>query len=97
MSNEKRPLFALGQTLVTPGALQALGEEGGLIAVRLLRRHATGDWGDLDREDRAMNDAAVRDGDRIFSAYELPRTHRRLWIITEADRSGTTFLLPEEY
>jgi len=97
MSNEKQPLFALGQTVATPGALEALREEGGLIGVRLLFRHTTGDWGDLDHEDRALNDAAVRDGERILSVYELPRTHRRLWIITEADRSVTTFLLPEEY
>lgn len=97
MADRKQALFELGQTVATPGALHALREEGDLVAVRLLRRHATGDWGDLDHEDCAANYAAVRDGERILSAYELPRTHRRLWIITEADRSVTTFLLPEEY
>jgi hypothetical protein len=85
--------FPLGQTVVTPGALEAAGSRETVLA--LLYRHATGDWGDLDPEDRAMNDAAIHNGDRILSAYRTVRAE--FWIITEADRSVTTILLPEEY
>jgi len=61
-----------------------------------LRRHADGDWGDLCKEDKTSNDRALRDGSRLFSSYEFP-SRGKLWIITEADRSATTFLLPEDY
>ena len=83
--------FGLGQVVATPGALGL-----GIDLLRYLRRHAAGDWGDLDVEDRAANERALKDGTRVFSAYHLP-SGGRLWIITEADRSVTTFLLPEEY
>lgn len=89
------PLFELEQTVATPGALRAL-EEAHVGLWAYLQRHLTGDWGDLDREDAAANDHAVGHGLRILSAYVLP-TGQRIWIITEADRSATTFLLPEEY
>lgn len=65
-------------------------------AVDGLARHAAGDWGDLCGEDRAANDRAVAVGARILSAYHTPEGVK-LWIITEADRSATTILLPEEY
>jgi len=62
-----------------------------------LKRHVCGDWGDLCKEDKAENEFALKEGNlRIFSAYEsngLPK----IWIITEADRSATTTLFPEEY
>jgi len=90
------PLFALGQIVSTPGALEALNDEG-INGLELLRRHVTGDWGDLCEDDRRENDLSVKEGFRILSAYRLPRTGVKLWIITEADRSATTFLLPEEY
>jgi hypothetical protein len=90
------PLFALGQIVSTPGALEALNDEG-INGLELLRRHVTGDWGDLCEDDRRENDLSVKEGFRILSAYLLPRTGVKLWIITEADRSVTTFLLPEEY
>jgi hypothetical protein len=61
----------------------------------LVQRHASGDWGDLDTHDRLENEIAVREGFRILSAYELEGI--RFWVITEADRSTTTILLPEEY
>ncbi len=64
--------------------------------VHLLARHATGDWGELDAEDRAANGRAVATGERILSAYTLT-TGEQLWIITEADRGATTMLLPREY
>jgi hypothetical protein len=60
-----------------------------------LIRHLSGDWGDLSSEDKAENDFSLRRDLRIFSAYDTPKG--RLWIITEADRSATTVLLPSEY
>jgi hypothetical protein len=60
-----------------------------------LARHATGDWGELCAFDRHQNEIALRDGLRVFSSYEI--SAGRVWIITEADRSITTILLPEEY
>ena len=90
-----KPLFESGQTVATPGALRALAEAN-VGAWAYLKRHLTGDWGDVDREDAAANDEAVRQGLRILSAYTLP-TQQRIWIITEADRSVTTVLLPLDY
>lgn len=85
--------FLLGQFLMTPGVQQAVTPHELLQA---LGRHASGDWGDLDHEDRLRNDEAVEYGSRVFSAYH---THVgiKFWIITEADRSVTTALLPSEY
>jgi len=65
--------------------------------LEFLSRHVSGDWGDLCDDDRRENDLSVMEGFRILSAYRLPRTGVKLWIITEADRSATTFLLPSEY
>ena len=59
-------------------------------------RHMAGDWGDVDEEDKAANDQALTDGSRLLSAYRTAAA-KKLWIITEADRSATTILLPEEY
>jgi hypothetical protein len=89
------PRFDLGSIVATPGALQALESTGERPAM-FLRRHVIGDWGDVDEHDRAENELSVRQGFRILSAYALS-DGTRLWIITEADRSATTFLLPEEY
>ena len=88
-------LFPLGIIVATPGALAAL-EEVGLDPRVLLRRHMGGDWGDLDEEDRLLNEQAVHVGTRILSSYTL-QDGEQVWVITEADRSGTTLLLPEEY
>jgi hypothetical protein len=90
-----RPLFRLGKLVATPGALEALAKAG-QQPWQLLLRHVQGDWGDLDDEDRRLNDEALRDGSRILSAYTL-KTGVKLWIITEADRSSTCLLLPDEY
>jgi hypothetical protein len=84
----------LGRVVATPGALDLLGKSGG-HPFDLLARHATGDWGDLCAFDRRQNQIALRDGYRILSSYEV--STGRVWIITEADRSVTTILLPEEY
>src|SRR3954447_13766219 len=88
-------LFQLGGVVLTPGA-EKLMKELGLDPAHWLARHCTGDWGDMAEEDKQANDAALNDGDRIFSAYRLVDDHK-LWIITEADRSATTMLLPSEY
>ena len=82
----------LGRVLATPGALDVLDHAS---TAALLRRHMLGDWGDLDPEDWDMNDRALVNDDRILSAYTVNGT--ALWVITEADRSATTILLPEEY
>lgn len=85
----------LGQCVITMGAAEAFdntSEEPG----RFLYRHARGDWGDLDPFDKEQNDQAVERGERVLSAYHL-KTGVKFWIITEADRSSTTILLPTEY
>jgi hypothetical protein len=84
----------LGRVVATPGALKLLGKSGG-HPFDLLARHATGDWGELCAFDRRQNEIALREGYRVFSSYEAPEG--KVWIITEADRSVTTILLPEEY
>ena len=90
-----KPLFDLGQIVGTPGALEEL-QEAEQNPLELIFRHVSGDWGDLCEEDRAENQLSVEQGFRILSAYEL-ETGTKVWVITEADRSATTFLLPEEY
>lgn len=90
-----RPLFALGQVLATPGALELL-ETHQLTALTFMLRHVSGDWGDICAEDRRSNADALQYGYRLMSVYVLSKAER-LWIITEADRSRTTLLLPEEY
>ena len=87
--------FPLGQVVATPGAIQALAKAEQLPAV-FLDRHVAGDWGDLGQADRQANDEAIDDGSRIFSAYLL-KTGVKIWVISEADRSSTCILLPEEY
>lgn len=93
--------FKLGQIVLTPGAIAAL-EEAGQQPSEFLGRHVTGDWGELDEGDKQANDAAcLHEGDldkqdRILSAYMMPK-NKKLWVITEYDRSVTTLLLPEEY
>jgi hypothetical protein len=87
--------FPLGQVVATPGALaalQAVDEE----ALTYLRRHAQGDWGNLDAEDIAENEFSLSTGFRLLSAYTL-KDGTHIWVITEADRSATTVLLPAEY
>ena len=96
--------FSPGVLLATRGAT-ALLMRAGVSASSLLRRHLSGDWGDIDPEDQATNEQSLERGLRLLSAYNLevpfpdtPRTFREvIWIITEADRSATTILLPEEY
>jgi len=88
-----RPVrFPLGQVAITANASLRLATEMVLTA---LSRHASGDWGDLCPEDTLANESALQQGDRLFSAYG--QSADRFWVITEADRSVTTVLLPEDY
>jgi hypothetical protein len=87
------PRFQLGQLVATPNALEHIPNEEIMAA---LKRHAQCDWGDLDVEDKKANDHAFAQGGRLFSAY-LSTAKVKFWIITEADRSITTVLLPEDY
>ena len=103
-----RALFPLGQLVATPGALEVM-ERFGINPADLITRHVTGDWGDLDPEDRGLNEHALRDGSRIFSVYGARGSDACLWVITEAvtdpdaegdeagDRSATTILRPDDY
>ena len=85
----------LGQIVATPGALAAFGEPGEQPG-EFLRRHACGDWGDLSDEDRKENEFSLVNGFRLLSSFTLS-SGTKIWVITEADRSSTTLLLPEEY
>jgi hypothetical protein len=87
--------FPLGQVVATPGALAAM-ERNGAQPLTFLARHQAGEWGDLDAADIAENEYSVNRELRLFSAYTLS-DGTRIWIITEADRSSTCILLPEEY
>lgn len=87
--------FPLGQVVATPGALGALQESGEEVTP-YLRRHSGGDWGELDEHDLRENQLSLQRGFRLLSAYTL-RSGIKIWIITEADRSSTTILLPDEY
>jgi hypothetical protein len=94
-TNQLIPRFPLGRVVATPGALRAL-EDANQNPVEFLERHHAGDWGELCEEDKGENEFSVRNGFRILSAY-WTRLDVKIWVITEADRSATTFLLPHEY
>ena len=88
-------LFRLGRLCATAGAIRTLASAAA-DPIEYVARHLAGDWGDLDPVDSAANDRALQLGERIISAYRLPNGDK-IWIITEADRSATTILLPAEY
>jgi hypothetical protein len=88
------PKFELGQIVYTPGARDLLFLNG-ISPLSLLKRHVDGDWGELSEEDKQENELSVKEGFRILSSY--PVGTEKVWIITEADRSATTLLLPSEY
>lgn len=90
-----KPIFEIGKVVSTPGALEAL-ERAGQSPWDFLAKHLQADWGMVDDEDKEANDAAIYNGSRILSAYLL-KSGEKLWVITEADRSSTCLLLPEEY
>lgn len=83
----------LGRTVITPNALERLSDEDVSDA---LRRHSRGDWGDITPADRDENALAMREGFRLFSVYH-DRNGAEFWVITEADRTVTTVLMPDDY
>lgn len=89
------PLFPPGRMVATPGAL-ALLKQTNMSPLEFLSRHLRGDWGDLDKEDKSENELSLKYGFGLLSSYQVTETEK-VWIITEADRSVTTVLLPEEY
>jgi hypothetical protein len=92
MTHTHKPRFPLGQIVITANAAQHLDT----IAVNeALRRHVSGDWGDIPPEDACENEYSLKHGFRLLSAYGTG--DRRFWLITEADRSATTILMPEDY
>jgi len=92
--DRNRPLFALGQVVSTPAVLAHLTEHR-IHPLAYLRRHQCGDWGNVPPEDALENDFSVLNGLRVLSSFEI--VAERIWIITEADRSSTTLLFPNEY
>ena len=86
-------LFQPGEFIATPAVLAAVPRS---VIDAAIARHLSGDWGDMTDEDKRTNNQALKDGSRLFSAYQV-RKDTRIWIITEADRSATTVLLPEDY
>ncbi len=93
-ASEPGPRFELGRVVATPGLL-ADAAAAGIDLGAFLDRHAAGDWGDVDRGDWRANDAALRHDERLLSAYQSGAV--RIWIITEADRSSTCLLRPDDY
>ena len=94
------PRFALGRLVATPAALSAL-ERVETSSLSLVARHAAGDWGDLDENDKAANDEALVTGARLLSAYMLA-DQTKVWVLTEAvgddgHRASTCVLLPSDY
>lgn len=89
-----KPLFSLGQVLITPALFSFLARND-VEPFECLMQHRQGDWGLVCDEDKAANDAAVQGGNRLLSKYQL--AGRYFWILTEADRSSTTLLFPDEY
>ena len=85
--------FPLGQVVITVGAKDVLHPEDVQAA---LSRHVAGDWGNVDEHDRQENELSIHQNLRLFSVYH-DRSQVKFWIITEADRSATTILLPSEY
>ena len=83
--------FELGQVVATPSVIAALG----YWPLELVARHQSGDWGDMDEEDMAANESALDYGSRLFLSYKCGE--ETVWIITEANRSSTTILLPSDY
>src|SRR6266704_6811466 len=89
------PLFPVGQIVATPGAL-ALLEQANKTPLEFLSRHLRGDWGELCQDDKTENELSLKHGFRLMSSYQIADTGS-LRVITEADRSVTTLLLPNEY
>jgi len=89
------PRFKLGRIFATPDALEVIARAQVPI-IDLLIRHVSGDWGELAESDRQQNELSVEAGLRILSSYLLPN-QQVVWVVTEWDRTSTTFLLPGDY
>lgn len=87
------PLFPIGNLFATPNAIEQIPNDE---IAQALARHQQGDWGIVSRDDKTANNAAVKHETRILSAYKTSKG-KKFWIITEADRSMTTVLMPEDY
>ena len=90
-----KPRFKMGSLVATSGALEVL-EKAGVPIWSLVSRHVSGDFGEVDEHDRQANEDAITSGERVLSAYTVG-TGDRLWVLTEADRSSTCVLRPEDY
>jgi hypothetical protein len=90
------PLFKLGLVVATPNALELLAETG-TDPAELLGRHQSGDWGEVPPEDAKENELSLREGFRILSSYPVGEDGSKVWLLTEADRTSTCILLPEDY
>jgi hypothetical protein len=89
-------LFTLGQSVATLGTLAAIGVSGDDLST-YLAQHQSGDWGDIDAHDRRENELSLEQGFQPMSVYTLSIAGVKIWVITEADRSSTCILLPDEY
>jgi len=96
MVAENKPLFQLGRVVATTDAIAAL-EKANESAMPFIQRHHHGDWGNLCDDDKKINNKGLKLGNRLLSTYTLEATGQEIWVITEADRSVTTILLPENY
>jgi len=94
----KNPVFSTGQIMASRGVNDLMQENSdfALFVQESLNRHIKGDWGNLDDEDKQENELSLKEGYRLLSAYESTGMPK-IWIITEADRSATTILFPDEY
>ena len=90
-----QPRFALGRLVATPGVLAVL-VEAGHNPTEFIARHQNCDWGECDAEDQQANADALVHGARLLSVYRTAK-NVKIWVITEADRSSTCILLPDEY
>ncbi len=90
--------FKMGELYLTIGVNNRISEEVRfeMFVIRSLKRHATGDWGDLRQEDKKENELSLEKGFRLLSSYKY-KNGTKIWVTTEADRSATTILFPEEY
>jgi len=86
--------FELGTVVATVAAMD-VAKDNNIRLTALVNRHESGDWGDLSADDLESNESALKHGDRIFSSYDT--NGGKFWVITEADRSVTTVLLPSDY
>lgn len=94
------PVFELGEIIATKGVADVMNADKDFkkFCLEKLVNHSFGEWGDLCKRDKKLNDEALTNGTRILSAYEYESDlSKKIWIITEADRSHTTILFPDEY